>query len=180
MGAAGGEGGHWNNRSRDVARLTEKMAKNFERPLSWQIVTHLSKPEDWMDAPLLFIAGSEDPRFSLEDIEKLRAYVEMGGIIFSSADGESAAFTEAVRKYASQIVPGREMRELPPTHPLFQWRVVDQNRESSQGAGVVQRRAGTVDFIPRWTWARPGNAGRRIPNRTGISRAISIFMPRGK
>ncbi|MCL2648624.1 MAG: DUF4159 domain-containing protein [Phycisphaerales bacterium] len=114
---------HWNNRSRDVARLTEKLAKSFERPLNWQVITHLAKPDDWMDAPILYISGSQDPKLPDEDVEKLRAYIEMGGIIFSNPDGESGTgsgeFTDAVRKLAARVIPGREMRTLPPTHPLF-------------------------------------------------------------
>jgi hypothetical protein len=111
--------GPWNARSRDAARLTERMGKSFERPLNWQVVSEQIPADNWMDAPLLLITGSVDPKFSPATIAKLKAYTEMGGLIFSTADGDKPEFTEAMKKYAAEILPGRQMRELPADHPIL-------------------------------------------------------------
>src|ERR1035437_11003088 len=95
------------------------MAKSFERPLNWQVVSHLISPESGTDAPILLITGSEDPNFTPEIVQKLKAYTQMGGIIFSTADGDKQEFTDAMKKYAARIAPGRQMRELPPDHPIL-------------------------------------------------------------
>jgi len=112
--------GYWNTRPRDDANLTHWMSKMFEKPINWQVVNLQVKPEEWLDAPVLLITGSKDPKFTTADVDKLRAYVNAGGIIFSSADNQSREFTEAMKKYAVQLTGKKyEMRELPRTHALF-------------------------------------------------------------
>ncbi|MCL2645943.1 MAG: DUF4159 domain-containing protein [Phycisphaerales bacterium] len=112
--------GPWNARPRDNAYVTRWMSKQVERPINWQIVNLQVKPEEWMDAPILLITGSVDPKFSAEDMEKLRTFVNAGGIIFSTADGGKQAFTTAMKKYATELVNNKyEMRQLPKDHELF-------------------------------------------------------------
>src|ERR1035437_5894925 len=112
--------GYWNARPRDDAYLTRWMSKRFEKPINWQIVNLQVSPEEWLDAPVLLITGSQDPKFTKEDLAKLRAYVNAGGMIFSTADGASPAFTNAIKKYAAEVVGNKyEMRQLPKGHDLF-------------------------------------------------------------
>ena len=49
----------WNNRPRDVANLTSWISQTTETDLSWQIVSMDTEPEQWLDAPLLYIASDE-------------------------------------------------------------------------------------------------------------------------
>jgi hypothetical protein len=103
----------WNARPRDIGNVTEKMVKLYERPMNWQIVNFNVAGTDWLDAPILFIAGSQDPKFTEAQLAKLREYITAGGIIFSSADGGSTAFTNAMRQYANKITEGKyEMRTV--------------------------------------------------------------------
>jgi hypothetical protein len=104
----------------DNAYVTRWMSKHFEKPINWQVVNLQVSPDEWLDAPILLITGSQDPRFTKEDIDKLRAFINAGGMIFSTADGNSAAFTNAIRKYAAEVVDKKyEMRQLPRSHYLF-------------------------------------------------------------
>ena len=118
--------GPWNSRSRDSANLHAYLGKNFERHLNWQVVPLDSPVEEWLDAPILLITGSKDPAFTEAEVTKLRQFANAGGIIFSVADGESREFSEAMAKYASQMItpdrrptPDNAFRELPPDHPLY-------------------------------------------------------------
>ena len=112
--------GAWNARPLDEAFLTRWMSKHYERPLNWQSVGFEVDPQQWTDAPVLLITGSEDPGFTAEQIDKLRGYVEAGGMIFSTADGGSPRFTIAIKKYAGQLSRGKyEMAKLPATHSLY-------------------------------------------------------------
>ena len=77
-------------------------------------------PEQWLDAPILLITGSKDPQFTPGDIEKIRAFIDAGGMVLSTADDGSAGFTAAMRKAAGAVARGRyEMRTLQKTHLLF-------------------------------------------------------------
>jgi len=112
--------GPWNARPRDDANITRWMSKQFERPINWQTVNLNVDAEQWTDSPVLLITGSKDPKFTDADIAKLRAFVNAGGIIFSSADASASAFTEACMKYASKMVDRRyEFRALPADHVLY-------------------------------------------------------------
>jgi hypothetical protein len=119
--------GPWDARPRDDANVSAFIGRSFEKPLAWQSVS-LKGEQDWLDAPVLYIAGAKDPKFTPADIATLRAYVEAGGIIFSTADNASAEFTAAMKKAAGQMVDDRhEMRDLDPAHPVFTlWNKVDK------------------------------------------------------
>ena len=116
--------GPWNARPRDNANITDWLNKKLEKEINWQIVNFKVNPEEWMDAPVLLITGSKALTFTTADIEKLRTYINGGGMIFSTADGASPEFTNSVLQIASKIVEENgkakyEMRELPKDHMLF-------------------------------------------------------------
>ncbi len=146
--------GYWNARPRDDANITRWMSKEFERPINWQVVSFNVSPDEWLDAPVLLITGSKDPKFTPEDIDKLRSYVSAGGIIFSTSDGPSADFTKAMQKYAVELVHGQyEMKELPRTHELFHiWKdVVNPPRMFGMSNGVRELWIhSTVDMGASW------------------------------
>jgi len=113
-------GNTWDARPNDLSHLTQWMEHGFERAINWQSVSLASKPEDWLDAPLLLISGSANPRFDDAAINKLRDFVLTGGIIFSTADGSRAEFTDAVRTTMTKLGNRLyEPRELPNDHPVF-------------------------------------------------------------
>jgi len=112
--------GPWNARPMDSAYVTRWMSRRFEKPINWQVVNLQVSPDQWMDAPILLITGSRDPKFTKEDVDKLRTFINAGGMIYSTADGNSAAFTNAMKKYASEVCNKKyEMRQLPRNHELF-------------------------------------------------------------
>jgi hypothetical protein len=118
--------GLWNARPRDSANVHAYLAKKLERHTNWQVVPLDVSPRQWMDAPVLMIAGSKDPDFTLDDVAKFKQFVDAGGMIFSVSDGASQEFTNAMQKYAVQMLdtqPGAgqpsAFRELSPDHPLF-------------------------------------------------------------
>jgi hypothetical protein len=96
--------GPWNARPRDDAYVTRWMSKHFEKPINWQVVNLQVSAEEWLDAPILLITGSTDPKFTKEDLAKLRSFVNAGGMIFSTADGGKSDFTLAIKKYAGDLV----------------------------------------------------------------------------
>ncbi len=111
--------GTWNCRPRDLANLTRWVSRTFERPVNWQII-HLGVPvAEWHDAPILYVSGASAPKFSAQDLDKLRQFVWQGGVIFSEAAGNRAAFTLAMKKYYAQLFPEYELARLGADHPLF-------------------------------------------------------------
>jgi hypothetical protein len=109
--------GSWNARPRDSAALHSYLARIFERRLNWQVVPIDVPASEWMDAPVLYIAGSTDPSFTDEQVDKLREFVQRGGVIFSVADGGKQEFTDAMARYALRVLPPSALPAPPPAPP---------------------------------------------------------------
>ncbi len=111
--------GDWNNRPRDLAMLTRWLNDTFETTVNWQII-NLSVPVDqWHDAPILVISGSKAPRFTDDEISRLRQYVMQGGTILSIAECGSKAFTEAMQAAYKRAFPEHELTECQPGHRVY-------------------------------------------------------------
>jgi hypothetical protein len=109
----------WTNRPRDVANLDRFASRELERPLNWQVVNLQRDWTDWLDAPILYIASHQPPKFSDADVEKLRKYVEAGGLLFTHADNNSEAFNKWAAEFSTKLFPACEMQDLPADHELY-------------------------------------------------------------
>jgi hypothetical protein len=112
----------WDARPRDVANLTLWLSSRLSRPMRWQIVGPGTPPADDIAAPILVIAGSKDPQLTDAMLERIRRFVEAGGVVLSVAVGpEAADFTTAVTQTCAPRALGKKygFRDLPSAHPLF-------------------------------------------------------------
>src|SRR5207249_1738453 len=73
----------------------------------------------WLDSAILYIASNQRPKFSAEQVDKLRNYALAGGMIFLQADTSSDAFNQYVSELAAKLFPEYELTDLPPTHELY-------------------------------------------------------------
>ena len=110
---------YWDNRPRDIANLARFAGKELERPLNWQVVGINHDWSDWFDSPVLYIASQQPPQFKEEDYRRLRSFVLAGGLIFTQADGASAAFNAWVPELAKQIAPDYPLKPLPENSPIY-------------------------------------------------------------
>jgi hypothetical protein len=109
----------WNQRPRDLANFCKWMTRNLDgRFTNWQIVNLRAQPHELHDAPILYIAGSEAFSLQKEEIDKLRLFVEQGGLILGNADCGNLKFTRSFTALGNQLF-NNEFRELPVTHPIL-------------------------------------------------------------
>jgi hypothetical protein len=138
----------WNNRPRDLAHVARWIEKEAEVPqsLNWQVVNLISNPDDWHDAPILYVAGNQ--AIDLPDSEqlKLKRFIENGGMALFNADCANESFNVSVHKLASTMFPSYEFRELPANHPIY-----------------------TNEQFARSTWKRP-------PKILGLSNGVRELM----
>ncbi|NNM84212.1 MAG: DUF4159 domain-containing protein [Phycisphaerales bacterium] len=112
--------GPWNNRPWDAANFTAWVSRTYETAMNWQVVSVDAPAKQWTDAPLLLITGGQDPHFTAGYLIKLEEYIDAGGMIFSSSDADSPAFTRAMERYAVEIGQGRyQVRKLAPTSVIY-------------------------------------------------------------
>ena len=111
--------GDWNNRPRDVASLTRWTSGQFETTVNWQIVNLQVPPEEWHDAPILYISASTEPKFTAKQLDALRAYVYQGGTILSCTECEGSGFSKGIRDVYAKLFGDYKLVECPKDHKLY-------------------------------------------------------------
>lgn len=112
--------GDWNNRSRDLAMACRDMTRRLDNnTVNWQIVNLRAPVSDWHDAPILYIAGSKEPKFTPAEINKLREYVNEGGTILFMTECVGAPFSKGVKDLCAKLFPQYKYEALPVDHELI-------------------------------------------------------------
>lgn len=109
----------WNQRPQDVFNFVSWMGHQLESRFNWQIVNLEGPPEGLHDAPILYIAGDQPLNFSQADKDKLRLFVQQGGMIVGNADCDNAAFLKSFQQLGKDLFPTYAFREVPQTNPLM-------------------------------------------------------------
>lgn len=108
----------WNQRPRDLANLSAWTARQLETYLQWQIVNLDVAPEDLHDAPVLYLSGSEGLKITPDHADKLRRFIEQGGMVVGNADCAHGEFSRSFEALGQELF-GRPFRPLPAEHPIF-------------------------------------------------------------
>jgi hypothetical protein len=112
----------WNQRPRDVANFAHWSGRQTEHFLNWQVVNLKVSPDDLHDAPILYISGSISLELDDASIDKLREYVEDGGLVLANADCASPLFARSITNpggLGSKLFKKYEFRRLPEDHVIF-------------------------------------------------------------
>ena len=133
--------GNWNARPRDVANLTRWLGKEMEHDLNW-VSVNLDAPVDELnEAPILYIAGSQALGFTPDEKNKLRQYIEQGGMILANADAGNAAFSQSIVALGRELFPSYEFGELPASSIIYaeqfqrdKWKIKPSVQHMSNGA----------------------------------------------
>lgn len=117
--AAAKAGGYWANRPRDLANLARFATRQLERPINWQVVNADNPWTDWTDSPIVYVASHQPPALTEEAEQRLKRFVEAGGMLVTHADAGSAAFDKWARGLAAKLFPQYPMAPVPDAHPIW-------------------------------------------------------------
>jgi hypothetical protein len=138
--SAPGKPAPWNQRPRDVANAVRWIGRQLELDLNWQVVTLSVSAEELLDAPIVYLSGNQPVVMSNEQVDKLRTYVEMGGLIVANADCNSTTFAGSIHSLAERMFPAYPFREVAADdllyHNLFtatKWKQKPQVQACSNG-----------------------------------------------
>ncbi len=111
----------WNRNIHDLENLTAFIGDKLGKPTTWQATDLSMSVEELRVSPVLLITGHEWPSFGRADREKLKAYVEAGGLLLCEACCGSEAFAEGFRQFAAEVfaADGYPLKPVPAGHPLL-------------------------------------------------------------
>jgi hypothetical protein len=129
-------GSDWNRHADDVRNLTQLISNRpkWPRLLTWQTVdVSQAAVPDLLQAPIVYIGGSEAPQFAPEDVALFKEYILQGGFLFVVRNCKSDAFDEGFRDLVRQMYPPSEaqLKKLNGDHPVFrsEWNLLDDKGE---------------------------------------------------
>jgi len=115
-----GEGEDWNHHRAAMQNLTRDVERRWQQDMTWQTVdVRAAAPEELLQAPVLFLSGSQPLDFTAEQKENLKTYVNEGGFIFAEAACGSRDFDASFRALMKELFPDSSLRALPPDHPVW-------------------------------------------------------------
>ena len=117
-----------------------------------------------------------DPKFTKEDMAKLRAFIDAGGMIFSTADGEQRRVHHAIKKYAAEVVNDKyEMRTVAEESRTFQPAVGGGSAQSAAAVGDEQRHSRDLDSFAAGRGGRLADAAH-CDNKTSFELAAAVYL----
>ncbi|NIL96461.1 MAG: DUF4159 domain-containing protein, partial [Planctomycetales bacterium] len=114
--------GDWDLVRHDLFNLTRYTERKWKMPLTWQTMdAEKATADDYAQTPVLFLSGSDTFRFTPQQRQELRRYVEQGGFIFADACCDGEGFDRAFRAELREIFPeaGYELKPLEAQHPIW-------------------------------------------------------------
>ena len=110
----------WNRHRHDVAHLSQIVEQRWKTPVTWQNVSlQAASVDDLLQSPVLFLTGRDALRLSVSQKRLLHDYVLQGGFLLAEAACEGEAFDRGFRDLMQELFPDRELRLLPPDHPVW-------------------------------------------------------------
>ena len=133
------------------------MGSRAESFLNWQIVNLKVSVDDLHDAPVLYISGADELKFTPDEQAKLHAFVEQGGMIVGNADCGSEKFSKSFEKLGTDLFK-YEFRHLPPNHIIFtdeqyttkKWKVHPKLRAMTNGVREIMVLIPDIDAGRGW------------------------------
>ena len=136
-----GDGDDWNQHRRDAAHLTEYTEEAWGLGLTWQVMDPAkASVEDLLQAPVLYISGSQAPTLAAARQETSRLRRPRRLHLRRSLLHRFQPLRAAFRQLMAAVFPEPEykLQPIPPGHPV--WRMQDLVRPDSPYAGRLVRR----------------------------------------
>ncbi|MBI3268368.1 MAG: DUF4159 domain-containing protein [Planctomycetes bacterium] len=141
--------GDWNNDPSDLKNLLEFSARRLNRRFSWQVVSTREPAEEFGFAPVLYLNGHTAPKLAAGDLEKVRAFLEQGGLLFAECCCDRPEFDRGFRDLIDRLMPGRRLERLGPDHAVYrvQFQITDPALQFLEGVTYACRTA--IIYSPR-------------------------------
>lgn len=141
-----GGGGDWYNDPSEISNMLAEVKKRaFIQADSNQVVVELADDKIF-SCPFLFVTGHGNIKFTDEEVERLRLYLENGGFLYADDD---YGMDKAFRREIKRVFPESPLVELPFDHPLYHSfytfpnglpKIHEHDNKPPQGFGVFYKK----------------------------------------
>ena len=116
----------WNNRPNDLHFLNLYLSDQREGELNWQVINvNDTEPEAWLTSPVLYLSSDQAVDFTQAQRQRLKHYLDAGGLLVASGENRSTAFNQSMRRLAKDMYPQYEWTPLPSDDALCRsWRTL--------------------------------------------------------
>ena len=109
----------WNQRPNDIHILTRWISENREQEQNWQVVSVDSNPEEWLNAPAMWLSTEELFEFDGQQLENLEYYINMGGMLIVNPECRKLDFfTHYTAMFEGKFKHAKWM-DMPSNHPML-------------------------------------------------------------
>ncbi len=113
-----GGGGDWYANPTSLPNLIKFCNQHIDTAIQEKPETVTPGSIDIFDYPFVHMTGHGNVYFSPEEAENLRNYLMSGGFLHID---DNYGMDQYIRKELVKIFPNKELKELPATHPIFNY-----------------------------------------------------------
>ena len=111
----------WN--AKGFARVLHNVSEALRRATSVKTAkvpkTLTLEDPDIFSCPFIFMIGHYSPIFNKKEIVNLREHLTKGGFILATSCCGNDSFTKGFEREMKKVFPNKELKLLPPEHPVF-------------------------------------------------------------
>lgn len=133
--------GDWDPTPHGLPNLLKTVDQGTTLNVQFKRVPVDPEKNDIFQFPILYMVGQRDFQFSDTTRQRLREYLDHGGVMIVDDAVGSSEFDNAFRREIKKIYPDHELKTLPANHPIYSF-VYDTRRV--QLAPLAERLVGSV------------------------------------
>ncbi len=112
--------GDWDPHPSSLGKILRQLGEQTGSPVYVERLAVDLKRDDLKDIPILYLTGHYDPRFSAEEIQKLKSFLQGGGTLLADSCCGSQEFTEAFRSLMQSVLPQAKNIIWQEKNPVYQ------------------------------------------------------------
>ncbi len=111
---------NWNNRPHDMWNFVDHVSDLYEVPATWQVVELDLPVREMIESPLMYLSTDGAFRFTDEQLDRLRDYIDAGGLLIVNPEGGGGAVGQSVHRLAKRLFAGRglKLEKIPADHAI--------------------------------------------------------------
>ncbi|HPP12323.1 MAG TPA: DUF4159 domain-containing protein, partial [bacterium] len=113
--------GDWDPHPAALGRILRQLGEQTGASVYLERLTVDLKKDDLKDVPVLYLTGHFDPRFSPEEIRKMKSFLQSGGTLLVDSCCGSQEFTDAFYQLVRELLPQGKKVVWKQDSPVYQF-----------------------------------------------------------